>query len=74
MTPSSLQLATRTAVRHVVRDAETVFEFRDGQLQPLGGATDPGDPLTPLTPSIWLQHLAQSDGYLFSELGQAHAH
>lgn len=61
-----------SAVRHVVRDAETVFELRDGELQPRDGATDPGDPLSPLTPTLWLQQLAKSDGYLFSEAGRAH--
>ena len=60
-----------SAVRHVVRDAGGVFELRDGALHPRNGATDPGDPLSPLTPKRWLEQLAATDGYLF-EPGRIH--
>src|SRR5687767_13886883 len=54
------------SVRHVVRDAEAVFELRDGRLVARDGQTDPGDPLGPLTPACWMQQLAKTDGYLFA--------
>src|SRR5258708_61094 len=48
-------------VRYVVRDAEEVFELKDGALVAKNGATDPNDPLTPLSPTRWLQDYARSD-------------
>lgn len=62
------------SIRHVVRDAESVFEMRDGALVPKDGKTDPGDPLQPLSPSTWLQQLAKTDPYLFTttQAGRAH--
>jgi hypothetical protein len=62
-----------SAVRHVVRDAASIFELRDGMLRPRdAAATDPTDPLTPLTPRLWLEQLATSDGYLFVEPRRTH--
>jgi hypothetical protein len=60
------------AIRHVVRDAETVFELQGDALEPKNGETDPGDPLTPLSPSRWLQQLKSSEPYLFAAPGRAH--
>lgn len=55
------------AVRHVLADAAEVFTLNeDGALVPKHGQTDPGDPLSPLTPARWLERLAQTDGYLFT--------
>jgi hypothetical protein len=53
------------AIRHVVRDAADVFELKDDQLVPKHGDTDPGDPLTPLSPSRWLQQLKTKEPFLF---------
>jgi hypothetical protein len=61
-----------SAVRYVLRDAEAVFELRDGRLHPHNDATDAGDPLSPLTPTVWLQQFAKSDGYLFIGTERAH--
>ena len=60
------------AVRFVLRDAETVFTLKDDALVPAHGQTDPSDPLSPLTPALWFQQLAKSDGYLFAQPSRAH--
>ena len=56
------------------RDAQTVFEMKDGALVARNDARDPGDALSPLTVARWLQQLAKTDSYLFlsTESGKAH--
>jgi hypothetical protein len=53
------------SIRHVLRDAENVFELKDDQLVPKQGATDPGDPCAPLSPAAWLRGLKQENAALF---------
>ena len=60
------------AVRYAVREAEEVFELQEGALVPRDGATDPNDPLSPLTPARWLQCLASTDAYFFMTSGRTH--
>ncbi len=55
-----------SAVRFVVRDAEEQFALQDDALVPRHGQTDPGDPLRPLSPRVWLAQLAQSAPALFA--------
>ncbi|MEO8677422.1 MAG: hypothetical protein ABI665_00155 [Vicinamibacterales bacterium] len=59
-------------VRFVMREAEAVFEWRAGALVPRHDATDPSDPVAPLTPARWLAGLRKTDEYLFAAPGQAH--
>jgi hypothetical protein len=54
-----------SSLRHVLRDAENVFELKDDQLVPKQGATDPGDPCAPLSPSAWLRGLKRENAALF---------
>jgi hypothetical protein len=60
------------AIRHVVRDAVEMFELQDGALVARNGATDPSDPLSPLTPGRWLQELAKKERYLFNDSFSTH--
>jgi hypothetical protein len=53
------------AVKHVVREAATIFELRDGQLLATEGRTDPADPLVPLSVTRWLEQLRTTDAFLF---------
>lgn len=52
-------------LRHVVREAEGVFEWRDGGLMPRDGVKNPVDPLKPLAPTDWLTGLKTSDPAFF---------
>ena len=52
------------AIRHVVRDAQEVFELRDGVLVPRDGRTEPGDPLAPVDASDVVAE-PREDGRLF---------
>lgn len=61
-----------TAIRHVLREAESVFELKDGAdgqkvLSPRTGVKHPTDPLKDLTTTDWLQNLAKTDEYLFAQ-------
>ena len=60
------------AVRHIVRDAETVFELKEDVLVAKHNAVDPYDPLVSLSPRRWLEQLAKTDGYLFAPPTRAH--
>jgi hypothetical protein len=60
------------AVRHVVRAAEDVFELQGHTLVPKGQLTNPGDPLEPLTPRVWLEGLAREEPYLFAPATRPH--
>lgn len=53
------------SVRHVLREAEEVFELKEDGLVPRPGVKHPSDPLKTLTTPEWLQGLAKSDDYLF---------
>jgi hypothetical protein len=53
------------AIRHLVRDAESVFELRGDVLAARDGRTEPGYPLTPLSLATWLHGLVQSDPWCF---------
>jgi hypothetical protein len=55
-----------TALRHVLREAESMFSLKDGSLVPKEGVKHPTDPLKELTPNDWLQNLAKTDAYLFA--------
>ena len=56
-----------TAIRHVLREAEQVFELKEGALAPKAGVKHPTEPLKELTPNDWLQQLAKTDEYLFAQ-------
>jgi hypothetical protein len=56
-----------TALRHVLREAELVFELKDKALTPKAGVKHPTDPLKDMTPNDWLLQLAKTDDYLFKE-------
>lgn len=60
------------AIRHIVRDAEQMFELKDDALVARHNATDPNDPLSPLTAARWLLDLAKTEGYLFAPPTRAH--
>lgn len=54
-----------SAKRFVLREADSLFEYKDGNIVPKEGVRHPTDPLQDYTPSAWLQQLAKSDAYLF---------
>lgn len=56
-----------TSVRHVLREAEEKFEFKNGAIVPKAGVKHPTDPLKDLTPLDWLGELAKTDENLFGE-------
>jgi hypothetical protein len=49
-----------------------VFELQDDALVAMNGRTDPDDPLTPLSPSRWLQQLKAKEPFLFAAPGRAY--
>lgn len=60
------------SVRFVMREAESVFEWREGTLVAKHGATDPADPCSPLSVARWLTALRESEPYLFTAPGRKH--
>jgi hypothetical protein len=56
-----------SALRHVLREAETQFELRDEEIVPRKGVKHPTEPHKDLTTGDWLQHLSKTDSYLFGE-------
>lgn len=54
-------------MRHVLREASELFEFKDGQVVPRDGVKHPTEPLQDYTPNAWLQQLAKTDAYLFGQ-------
>jgi hypothetical protein len=54
-----------SAVRHVLREADLVFELKDGKLVAKDGVRNTKDPMKDLTPVDWLDQLATTDEYLF---------
>lgn len=52
-------------MRHVLREASELFDYKDGQVVAKDGVRHPTDPLQDYTPKAWLQNLAKSDAYLF---------
>lgn len=54
-----------SALRHVLREADSLFEWKDGSLVAKEGVKHPTEPLQDYTPTAWLQNLAKSDPYLF---------
>ena len=59
------------SVRFVLREAEAVFEWRDGGLVSKHYATDPADPCALLTVTRWLNALRKTDAYLFAAPGKS---
>lgn len=55
------------SIRHVLREADEKFEFKDGTVKPKTGVRHPTDPLKELTPADWLTELATTDEYLFGD-------
>lgn len=55
-----------SAIRHVLREAESVFDLKDGTLVAKAGQKHPTDPLKDLMPTDWLSNLAKTDEYLFA--------
>jgi hypothetical protein len=58
------------ATRHIVRDAEQVFELKDGQVVAKGNARDPLNPLADLTLVSWLAQLHEEESFLFEPLAR----
>jgi hypothetical protein len=56
-----------TALHHVIRDAEDVFELKDGKLVAKTGRRHPTDASKELTPTDWLHHLSTTQDFLFGE-------
>lgn len=55
------------AALHVVyRQAQDVFDYKDGAVIAKPGKHHPDDPMKDLTPDAWIGQLARSDGYLFT--------
>src|SRR5688572_2241741 len=53
------------AVRHVVRDAESIFELKDGAVVAKDNARQPANPLQPVTLVSWLADLHEAEPFLF---------
>lgn len=55
------------SVRHVLREAEEKFEFKDGVVKAKNGIKHPTEPLRDYTTVDWLGDLAKTDEYLFGD-------
>jgi hypothetical protein len=55
------------SMRHVLREAESVFQLQDGRLVPKPGQKHPDDPLKDLSLDVWLAKLSKTDENLFGE-------
>jgi hypothetical protein len=55
------------SIRHVLREAEEKFEYKNGAVVPKAGVKHPTEPLKDYTPTDWLGDLAKSDEYLFGD-------
>jgi hypothetical protein len=53
------------SVRHIVRDAEDLFELKDGQIVARDGRRNPRDPCVVLDLVAWLVDLRNTEGHLF---------
>lgn len=57
--------AKTTGLRHILRDAEEVFDLVDDRLKPKDGQRHPDDPLKDLTPQAWVEDLAKREPFFF---------
>jgi hypothetical protein len=53
------------AIKHVGADAREHFEMQNGRIVVRNDATDPNDPLAPLSPQKWVESLMVSQPFLF---------